>query len=327
MRHLGDITKISGYDIEPVWFIMGGSPCQDLSVAGKRDGLAGSRSGLFMEQIRVIKEMREADVLRGRTGEFIRCRYAGWENVPGSFSSNKGRDFQAVLTEFIRVACPGAPAVPLPDKGTWRKWGGYMGYGPHGRWSVAYRTHDAQFWGVPQRRRRISVLADYGGWTAHRILFDPQYRREAEDSDFEQIIADFGNRPRPEIQAFLESMSRYSQSGSAARKRASAAAESGAGSAGEDGLVTRSSFCLQGNGIDRADTAGCNGKGWTEDVSYTLNTIDRPAVYPVAETYDVRISSEGTLNQRAHCYRTDISRCLDTGGEDPGSNHGGGWRS
>ena len=124
VRHLGDITKISGYDIEPVWFIMGGSPCQDLSVAGKRDGLAGSRSGLFMEQIRVIREMREADVLRGRTGEFIRCRYAGWENVPGSFSSNKGRDFQAVLTEFIRVACPDAPAVPLPDKGKWRKWGG-----------------------------------------------------------------------------------------------------------------------------------------------------------------------------------------------------------
>ena len=122
IRHLGDITKINGAEIDPVDIITGGSPCQDLSVAGKRAGLEGERSGLFMEQIRVIKEMREADVLRGRTGQSIRCRYAVWENVPGCFSSNGGRDFQSVLTEFIRVADPDAPSVPLPSKGKWRKW-------------------------------------------------------------------------------------------------------------------------------------------------------------------------------------------------------------
>ena len=251
-----------------------------------------------------------ADMQDGKTSRDRSAATKGATFKPSSRSSSASR--VRTLPPFLCLT-----------KANGENGGGYMGYGPHGRWSVAYRTHDAQFWGVPQRRRRISVLADYGGWTAHRILFDPQYRREAEDFDFEQIVADFGNRPRPEIQAFLESMSRYSQSGGAARQGASAAAESGAGSASGDGLVTRSSFCLQGNGIDRADTAGCNGKGWTEDVSYTLNTIDRPAVYPVTETYDVRISSEGTLNQRAHCYRTDISRCLDTGGEDPDSNHGG----
>ena len=93
MKHLGDITQISGYDVPPVDVITGGSPCQDLSVAGKRAGLAGERSGLYMEQIRIVKEMREADVLRGRSGEFVRPRYMVWENVPGAFSSNGGEDF------------------------------------------------------------------------------------------------------------------------------------------------------------------------------------------------------------------------------------------
>ena len=103
MIHLGDITKISGYDAPVVDVIIGGSPCQDLSVAGKRAGLAGERSGLYMEQIRIVKEMREADVLRGRTAEFIRPRYMVWENVPGAFSSNGGKDFAAVIEEIIKI--------------------------------------------------------------------------------------------------------------------------------------------------------------------------------------------------------------------------------
>lgn len=109
MIHLGDITKINGADAPVVDVIIGGSPCQDLSVAGKRAGLAGERSGLYMDQIRVIKEMREADALRGRTDELIRPRYMVWENVPGAFSSNGGKDFAAVLEEAIRVAEPEAP--------------------------------------------------------------------------------------------------------------------------------------------------------------------------------------------------------------------------
>lgn len=169
MRHLGDITKLDGATIEPVWCVTGGSPCQDLSIAGKRAGLAGARSGLFMEQIRVIKEIREHDKQLGWAGELIRPRYMVWENVPGALSSNKGRDFAAVLEETIRIVEPEVPGVEVPAKG-WPTWGGYRDV--DGRWSVAWRVHDAQHWGVPQRRRRIALVADFGGDTAHEILFE-----------------------------------------------------------------------------------------------------------------------------------------------------------
>ena len=109
MKHVGDITLLKGADLEPVDCITGGSPCQDLSIAGNRAGLAGERSGLFMEQTRVTKELRMEDEKRGRTGQFIRPRYMVWENVPGAFSSNKGKDFAAVLTEIVRIAQLEAP--------------------------------------------------------------------------------------------------------------------------------------------------------------------------------------------------------------------------
>nr|DAH42579.1 MAG TPA: Cytosine specific methyltransferase [Caudoviricetes sp.] len=145
---------------------------QDLSIAGKRAGLAGARSGLFMEQVRIVKEMRAEDKRNGRTGNMVRPRYLVWENVPGAFSSNRGKDFAAVLEEIIKIVEPEAPGIEVPEKG-WPTWGGYhdeMG----GRWSVVWRTHDAQYWGVPQRRRRISVVADFGGDTASEIQFDPK---------------------------------------------------------------------------------------------------------------------------------------------------------
>ena len=170
MKHLGDITKINGAEIEPVDVITGGSPCQDLSIAGKRAGLAGARSGLFMEQVRIVKEMREHDRESGRTGDMVRPRFMVWENVPGAFSSNKGRDFAAVLEEIIRIAEPEVPDIEVPEKG-WNTWGGYHD-DVGGRWSVAWRVHDAQHWGVPQRRRRISIVADFGGDTAGEILFE-----------------------------------------------------------------------------------------------------------------------------------------------------------
>lgn len=243
MLHLGDITKIHGGETPVVDVVIGGSPCQDLSIAGKRAGLAGARSGLYMEQIRIIKEMRDRDRRMGRTGEFVRPRYMVWENVPGAFSSNGGKDFAAVLEEAIRIAEPEAPDIEVPEKG-WNTWGGYhdeMG----GRWSVAWRVLDAQHWGVPQRRRRIALVADFGGDTAWEILFE------------------------------RKSVSGYPAESGTEGERPSAGAESGAGGAGKD---AGSVICLQGNAIDRADTAGCNGKGWKEDVCYTLNTIDRPAV-------------------------------------------------
>lgn len=169
MIHLGDITKIDGRKIDPVDAIVGGSPCQDLSVAGKRAGLAGERSGLFMEQIRLTKELRKQDAERGKPAHLCRPRYFVWENVPGAFSSKKGEDFAAVLEEVVRVIEPEAPPVSVPEKG-WPTAGCI--YDDMGRWSVAWRVHDAQFWGVPQRRRRIALVADFGGLSAPEVLFE-----------------------------------------------------------------------------------------------------------------------------------------------------------
>ena len=169
MIHLGDITKIDGKRIEPVDVIVGGSPCQDLSLAGKRAGLAGERSGLFMEQIRLTKELRQQDAERGKPAHLCRPRYFIWENVPGAFSSKKGEDFAAVLEEVIQVIEPKAPSVSVPEKG-WPTAGCI--YDDMGRWSVAWRVHNAQFWGVPQRRRRIALVADFGGLSAPEVLFE-----------------------------------------------------------------------------------------------------------------------------------------------------------
>jgi DNA (cytosine-5)-methyltransferase 1 len=141
MKHYGDITKLHGWELPPVDVITGGSPCQDLSIAGRRAGLDGERSGLFLEQVRLVKEMRNAtanDDIR-----LVKPRYMVWENVPGAFSSNQGKDFQAVLTEIIRIAQPDAPDVPMPKNA---KWGGAgCLYDDLGRWSVAWRVHDALF--------------------------------------------------------------------------------------------------------------------------------------------------------------------------------------
>lgn len=186
MRHLGDITKISGYTAPVVDCIIGGSPCQDLSVAGKRAGLDGDRSGLYIEQVRIVKEMREQDERNGRAGVDIRPRYMVWENVPGAFSSNKGDDFRIVLEELAKVKDKDA-VIPMPDK--WTNHGCIMGDG----WSIAWRVLDAQFWGVPQRRRRIALVADFGGQSAPEILFvsksvsgntdESKPKREATPSD------------------------------------------------------------------------------------------------------------------------------------------------
>ncbi len=177
MQHLGDITTINWFEVEPVDCVTGGSPCQDLSVAGKRAGLAGERSGLYMEQIRCTKELRQNDVNNGRTGAMVRPRWMVWENVPGAFSSNGGKDFAAVLEEAVKIVEPQAPSIPVPDKG-WPSAGCLSDV--DGKWSIAWRVHDAQFWGVPQRRKRIALLCDYGGLEAPRIMFDPQLEREAE---------------------------------------------------------------------------------------------------------------------------------------------------
>ena len=163
---------MNGAELPVVDIITGGSPCQDLSIAGARAGLDGERSGLFREQIRIIKEMREHDRQSGRTGADVRPKWSIWENVPGCFSSNAGRDFQAVLTEFVRVVEPDAPDVPMPPKNKWPHAG--LLYDELGRWSIAWRVHNAEHWGVPQRRKRVSVVADFGGLSAGQILFESE---------------------------------------------------------------------------------------------------------------------------------------------------------
>lgn len=163
MKHLGDIRNINGAEIEPVDIITFGSPCQDLSVAGKRAGLDGDRSGLFMEAVRIIKEMRcKTD------GEYPKI--AIWENVPGAFSSNKGEDFRTVLEELSKIE-RGNTSIPRPPKrggrNAWNDAGLILG----DEFSIAWRVLDAEFWGVPQRRRRIFLVADFGGQCAGEILF------------------------------------------------------------------------------------------------------------------------------------------------------------
>ncbi len=162
MQHLGDISKINGADIQPVDVITFGSPCQDLSVAGKRAGLDGKRSGLFLEAIRIIKEMRCAT--NGKYPTFVL-----WENVPGAFSSNKGEDFRTVLEQICSV-CNQTVSIPGPPKGKWCTAGEILG----DSYSLAWRTYDAQYWGVPQRRKRIYLVADFAGQRAGKIQFERQ---------------------------------------------------------------------------------------------------------------------------------------------------------
>lgn len=171
MIHVGDITKLNGAELPPVTILCGGSPCQDLSVAGARAGLSGERSGLFMEQIRITKEMRNADLQRGRTALNVRPRYLCWENVPGAFSSGtpKGEDFRIVLEEIVRVK-DDSVSVPRPHPWTWQPAGSIV-LGDD--FSLAWRVFDTQYWPrTPQRRKRIYLVADFAGRSADKILFE-----------------------------------------------------------------------------------------------------------------------------------------------------------
>lgn len=268
-----------------------------------------------MEQIRIVKEMREHERSIGRTGELVRPRYMVWENVPGAYSSNGGEDFAAVLEEAVRIAEPGFSLPRLPDKQKWTKAGGILGDG----WSVAWRTHDAQYWGVPQRRRRISMVVDFNGHTAGDILFERL--GGAECSGVHKVVADSGRESEPEVQPDAEGVrwdspeigtTREKTAGGAENCSAYAARIRGNCDGGGKGALVQTEksgmlgtgndqtiFCLQGNVIDRADTARCNGKGWKEDISYTLNTIDRPAVTAFS------------------------AKTLDTSPPDPSKNQGG----
>lgn len=180
VKHYGDICQIRGDEIEPVDIITFGSPCQDMSIAGRRDGLNGNRSSLFYEAIRVIKEMREKT-----NGQ--KPRYIIWENVTGAFSSNKGEDYRRVLEEITKIKEPEL-SIPKPD-GKWRKAGVIMG----GNLSIAWRTVDAQYWGVPQRRKRIYLIADFAGQSAREILFEQESMQRDSDKSRKTKKTDTAN--------------------------------------------------------------------------------------------------------------------------------------
>ena len=340
MQHLGDITKLDGAAIEPVWCVTGGSPCQDLSIAGKRAGLAGARSGLFMEQIRVIKEMREHDKQLGWAGELIRPRYMVWENVPGALSSNKGRDFAAVLEETIRIVEPEAPGIEVPEKG-WPTWGGYRDV--DGRWSVAWRVHDAQYWGVPQRRRRIALVADFGGDTAHEILFE----RTGVSGDLEPR-SEAGERPAGNAESGVNPAVARSLT---ARADGSPCIDRGpnivvapvaadlytatitgdiaatvAARTGQYGDASRPSVLCAGFKLGNSEQA--RSIGYQEELSPTLNAEcggNKPAVVaPVA--YGICSYTSNSMmsgNPHSWIYEADTSRTLDLNGGNPACNQGG----
>lgn len=313
MRQLGSVTEISGGEIEPVDIVTFGSPCQDLSVAGKQAGIhEGTRSSLFFEAVRIIKEMREA------THEQY-PRYAVWENVPGAFSSNKGQDFWAVLQAIVRIKDPSA-AIPEPPKGKWSKAGCVVGDG----YSLAWRTYDAQYWGVPQRRKRIYLVADFGGEGSGEILFERESlpgNPEQGGSPWEGAAEDHGrsadgghragnvNHSEDENSTVIVfdttqiTSPRNKSNPTLAIFMAGAGAKAGSCSfsvtaaptikACASGLNQCPSiiYAIAGNAVDRE--TGQNGKGWCEHTSATINTQDRHAVvYPdIARTLTARYDS------------------------------------
>lgn len=338
MKHFLNVCDINGADVEPVDVITFGSPCQDMSIAGKREGIKHSehgdeettRSGLFYEAIRIIKEMREAT-----HGEYP--KYAVWENVPGAFSSNKGWDFLAVLEALCSV-CDSTVSVPephdkkRPDKLVWLGAGEIVG----DNFSVCWRTLDAQYWGVPQRRKRIYLVADFNTRCAREILFKsdslrgnlPQGNGERKTTAADAVGSVDGSIGNSVAFSFdsLSSNSMKSKNPISGCREVDVAkcldtaypdpSKNQGGIAiveclnpwdcqskrifSADGVYptlpamdcgganNQAVISLQGNGIDRSDTAGCNGCGWRENEMYTLNTVDRPEV-----CYDARGNGDG----------------------------------
>ena len=271
IKHYGDISKMNGAEIEPVDIITFGSPCQDMSIAGKRDGLSGSRSSLFYEAVRIIKEMRCKT--NGQKPRFI-----VWENVPGAFSSNKGEDFRAVLEEVCKIK---DESVSVPKPGKWNSAGKIMG----NDYSVAWRQFDAQFWGVPQRRKRIYLVADFAGWCAGKILFEseglPGYSKT----------------------------SIYSWQGVATN----------IGESTEDAGI---GLMFENHGQDCRYTGPLD-VSQTVLSTYGTGGNNQPFIVENMKSFDVRLTSEGTRNARNNIYETDTSRTIDTGGNSPDSNQGG----
>ena len=338
MKHLGSVTDVNGAEVEPVDIITFGSPCQDLSVAGKQLGIHdGQRSNLFFEAIRIIKEMRNA------TADNF-PRFAVWENVPGAFSSNKGKDFQAVLQAFCEIGGATGDIVPMPPKNKWLPAGCIMGNG----WSVAWRIYDAQFWGVPQRRKRIYLIADFESERAGEILFERDGLRwdsapcgteregtagdaegSAGGSDSVKCLTPWDCQSKRQYSidgAYCTLNAGASQSGQAHGVCYAAAFMGGQGAKArsiaycDDGstptlksaqsggnTVPDVVYAVEGNTVDR--DAKQNGCGYCESVCPSLNTQDKHAVcYPdVARSLLARHDSSPCADrgQNVVCYGVD----------------------
>ena len=318
IKHLGSVTDIKGGEVEPVDVITFGSPCQDLSVAGKRAGLKHTdngddettRSGLFMEAVRIIKEMREAT-------NGVYPRFALWENVPGAFSSNKGEDFRIVLEELIKVVEPTAvmPAVP---KNGWPYADSYCGDG----WSIAYRVLDAQFWGVPQRRRRIYLVADFRGECAGKVSFEREGLRgyfAESGTPWQTAAGDAENCP-----------------GAADCERNGVNVLNPWDSQGNqvhDGTGSNIYPCLRGCGgagyqagyvfaLDQQ--GGKGGANFAENVMPTLCSDSHGTPHAVAYSFDALSSnSMKSSNPHSGCRQVEIAKCLDTTDPNPSKNQGG----
>lgn len=273
VKHLGDVSKINGGEIPPVDIITFGSPCQDMSIAGKREGLAGGRSSLFYEAVRIIKEMRCKT-----NGEYP--RFVVWENVPGAFSSNKGEDFREVLKSLCEVKSADV-TVPEPPKGKWKNAGNIVA----DDFSIAWRVLDAQYWGVPQRRKRIYLVADFAGGCAGKILFES------------------------------EGLSGYSSKGVFSWQGTAECLERGTDETGSKLVFENHSQDTRYTGpLETAPTVSS---------TYGMGGNNQPFVVEGAKCFDVRFTSEGTRNARQNCYETNTSRTIDTGGNAPDSNQGG----
>ena len=313
MKHYGDISTLRGSELEPVNIITFGSPCQDMSVAGKREGLGGNRSSLFYEAIRIIKEMREAT-----NGKYP--RYIVWENVPGAFSSNRGEDFKAVLTEICKVK-EEQVSVPKPSK--WENAGRIMG----DSFSVAWRLLDAQYWGVPQRRMRIYLVADFDGWSAGKILFESEGLSGYSAQGFQswqntacRTAEGFGKAGKADSLMF-ENHSQDSRYTGPLEVSQTILSTFGTGGNNQPFVVqTPKTLKIR---------CGCEGGGKgaliQDDLSATLSTnndqtLFQPRAYGVCSKNSNSMKSD---NPNSGFYEADTARCLDGNGGNPTCNQGG----
>ena len=312
MTHLGNISEVSGSEIEPVDIITFGSPCQDMSVAGKREGLGGNRSSLFYEAIRIIKEMRETT-----NGKYP--RYIVWENVPGAFSSNKGEDFRAVLTEICKVK---EECVSVPKPAKWENAGRIMGEG----FSIAWRLLDAQYWGVPQRRQRIYLVADFDGGNAGKILFESEGLSGYSAQGFKSW-QDAANGITESVgETGSDSLMFENHSQDTIYQGPLAVAQTVSSTYGTGG--NNQPFVLQTPKTLKI-RCGCEGGGKgaliQDDLSATLGTnndqtLFQPRAFGVCAKNSNSMKSD---NPNSGFYEAETSRTLDANGGNPTCNQGG----